>query len=204
MSCIPTSLAILPLLLCNTDDIIAIFLVCDGRIVVMVLTKYFIIVIKLMIPWYSILTKILKKLIFMILIMCLNLTYYFGVIMTILFINIFNTISQLCHFIPIWVQCLVIVMSNHTERNPGDNNLFTFCNWNLNSLTKGNFGRLNLLEARNSLFNYDIISLCETNLNTMVSSELFYFIFFSRNHCLNVCGYINEDGIFDIMIWNKM
>ena len=61
MSFIPPSLTILPPLLCNTDDIIAIFLICDGRIVVMVLTKYFIIVIKLMIPWYSILTKILKK-----------------------------------------------------------------------------------------------------------------------------------------------
>ena len=133
VSFIPPSLTILPLLLCNTDDIIAIFLVCDGRIVVMVLTKYFIIVIKLMIPWYSILTKILKELIFMILMMCLYLTYSFGVIMTILLIQILNTISQLCHFIPIWVPFLVIVMSNDTERNPGDNNLFTFCNWNLNS-----------------------------------------------------------------------
>ena len=168
VSFIPPSLTILPLLLCNTDDIIAIFLVCDGRIVVMVLTKYFIIVIKLMIPWYSILTKILKELIFMILMMCLYLAYSFGVIMTILLIQILNTISQLCHFIPIWVPFLVIVMSNDTERNPGDNNLFTFCNWNLNSLTKDNFGRLNLLEAHNSLFNYDIISLCETNLNDTI------------------------------------
>ena len=33
----------------------------------------------------------------------------------------------------------------------------------LNSLTKDKFIRLNLLEAHNSLFNYDIISLCETS-----------------------------------------
>ena len=104
----------------------------------------------------------------MILIMCLNLTYSLVVIMIILLIKILNTISQLCHFIPIWVPFLVIVISNDTERNPGDNNLFTFCNWNLNSLTKDNFGRLNLLEAHNSLFNYDIISLCETNLNDTI------------------------------------
>ena len=32
----------------------------------------------------------------------------------------------------------------------------------LNSLTKDNFIRQNLLEAHNSFFNYDIISLCET------------------------------------------
>ena len=56
-------------------------------------------------------------------------------------------------------------MSNDIERNLGDNNLFTFCNWNLHSLTTDNFGRLYILEAHNSLFNYDIISLCETNLN---------------------------------------
>ena len=73
-----TSNVYYPLLLSNTDDIIAIFLLCDGWNVVMVLTKYFIIVIQLMIPWYSILTKILKKLIFMILIMCLNLTYSYN------------------------------------------------------------------------------------------------------------------------------
>ena len=35
----------------------------------------------------------------------------------------------------------------------------------LNSLTKDKFIRLNLLEAHNSLFNYDIISLCETSKN---------------------------------------
>ena len=28
-----------------------------------------------------------------------------------------------------------------------------------------NFDRLNVLEAHNSLFNYDTICLCETNLN---------------------------------------
>ena len=51
MSFIPPSLTILLNFPSDTDGIIAIFLVCDGRYVVMVLTKYFIIVIKLMIPW---------------------------------------------------------------------------------------------------------------------------------------------------------
>ena len=41
----------------------------------------------------------------------------------------------------------------------------------LNSLTKDNFIRLNLLEAHNSLFNYDIISLCET-LNSLLRTRL--------------------------------
>ena len=54
--------------------------------------------------------------------------------------------------------------------NPGDftNSFFTFCNWNVNSLAKDNFQRVKLLEAHNSLYNYDLISLCETSLNDTV------------------------------------
>ena len=42
----------------------------------------------------------------------------------------------------------------------------------LNSLTKDNFSRLNLLEAHNSLFNYDIISLCETTKLPLLRTTL--------------------------------
>ena len=38
-------------------------------------------------------------------------------------------------------------------------------NWNLNSLAKNDFEGAHLLEAHNSIFHYDIISLCETSLN---------------------------------------
>ena len=41
----------------------------------------------------------------------------------------------------------------------------SFGNWNLNTLSKDDFHRISLLEANNTLFNYDIISLCETSLN---------------------------------------
>ena len=40
--------------------------------------------------------------------------------------------------------------------------------WNLNSLAKDNFHRVSLIEAHNSLFNYDLISICETCLNESV------------------------------------
>ena len=40
--------------------------------------------------------------------------------------------------------------------------------WNLNSLAKDNFHRVNLIEAHNSLFNYDLVSICETCLNDSV------------------------------------
>ena len=40
--------------------------------------------------------------------------------------------------------------------------------WNTNSLAKGNFQRVRLIEAHNSIFNYDLISICESSLNYSV------------------------------------
>ena len=53
------------------------------------------------------------------------------------------------------------------ELNPGDN-YFTFLNWNVNSLSKDNFDRVQLLEAHNSIYDYNLISICETSLNDTV------------------------------------
>ena len=41
-------------------------------------------------------------------------------------------------------------------------------NWNLNPLAKENCQRVQLIEAHNSIFNYDFISICETSLNDSV------------------------------------
>ena len=147
MPLVPLSLTLLPLVLRNTDDIIETCLLCDDRNVIISIIKSLPIIIQLMLPCCSILTKKCYKLIFMFLILCLTLTYSLEVIKITQLITILNTISQLCHFIPFWIPFLLIVMSNDTERNPGDNKLFTFCNWYLNSLTKDNFIRLYLLEA---------------------------------------------------------
>ena len=67
-----------------------------------------------------------------------------------------------------WVPLLLILMSNDIHFNPGPqplflHNCFNFMNWNLNSLTKDNFHRVDILEAHNSIFNYDLISVCKTN-----------------------------------------
>ena len=63
-----------------------------------------------------------------------------------------------------------IILSNDVETNPVYfvNNFFTFCNWNLNSLAKDDCYRVKLLEAHNSIHNYDFISICETSLNDTV------------------------------------
>ena len=75
--------------------------------------------------------------------------------------------------VPYWVPMLLILMSNDIHLNPGpqpnhQNNCLNFMNWNLNSLTKDNFHRVDLIEAHNSIFNYDLISVCETNLDDSV------------------------------------
>ena len=80
-------------------------------------------------------------------------------------------------FIPcatLWYYQLVLSLSNDISENPGPSyplqtssdpiSYFSFCNWNLNTLCKDDFSRINLLNAHNSIYKYDIISLCETSL----------------------------------------
>ena len=40
--------------------------------------------------------------------------------------------------------------------------------WNVNSTAKDDFQRVHLIEAHNSIFNYDLISICETSLNDTI------------------------------------
>ena len=66
---------------------------------------------------------------------------------------------------------ILIQLSNDVQLNPGphfQNNFFNFMSWNVNSLAKDNFQRVNLIEAHNSLFKYDLISICETSLSDSV------------------------------------
>ena len=73
----------------------------------------------------------------------------------------------------LWLFVLLIMLSSDVHPNPGprqgssefSNGFLSFCNWNLNTLSKDNFCRVSLLEAHNTIFKYDIISLCETSLN---------------------------------------
>ena len=75
-----------------------------------------------------------------------------------------------CHsftiHVPPWLPTILILLSNDIHLNPGphlQNSFFNFMLWNLNSLAKDNFQRIRLIEAHNSIFNYDLISICETS-----------------------------------------
>ena len=40
--------------------------------------------------------------------------------------------------------------------------------WNVNSIAKDDFQRVHLIESYNSIFNYDLISICETSLDDSI------------------------------------
>ena len=81
-----------------------------------------------------------------------------------------------CEVFALWYFLMRLILSPDIHPNPGpihrgpqfQNNYFNFMSWNLNSITKDNFQRVSLIEAHNSLFNYDLISICETSLNDSV------------------------------------
>ena len=92
---------------------------------------------------------------------------------------------------PSWLSILLILISNDIEQNPGPgyHNNFNFMNWNLNSLTTNKFSRIQLIEAHNSLHNYDLISICETSLTDSLLPcvpEVEGYTFEPANHPDNV------------------
>ena len=66
----------------------------------------------------------------------------------------------------LWYFQLVLSLSNDISENPGPmytnyvcegSPYFSFCNWNLNILSKDEFSRVSLLHAHNSIHIYDIM-----------------------------------------------
>ena len=56
-------------------------------------------------------------------------------------------------------------------------------------MTKGNFHRVDLIEADDSIFNYDLISACETNLDdSVLLPEILLkdYTFVPANHPFNI------------------
>ena len=103
-------------------------------------------------------------------------------------------ISCFCNYpfetIAIWISLIRLALCPDIHPNPGPahSNDFTggflsFCNWNLNTLSKEDFIRITLLEAHNTEHNYDIISLCETSLNDEIQvPKMPGYKFHSCNH----------------------
>ena len=110
----------------------------------------------------------------------------------------FSELSPRFRILSLWNFELLIFLSSDIETNPGpkssgtaapasgfSNSVFSFCNWNVNTLSKNDFQRVSQLEVHNTFFQYDIISLCETSLNetTKVPENLLKgYQFISSDH----------------------
>ena len=80
------------------------------------------------------------------------------------------------------------MLSGDVETNPGPES-FNFCSWNLNSITTYDFLRVSLIEACNSVCNYDLIGIVETHIDSTVDEDrlsLDGYTFHKANHPLNV------------------
>ena len=65
-----------------------------------------------------------------------------------------------------------LVCSGNVHENPGPNDCnLKFFHWNLDSLTARNNTNISLIEAYNSVFNYDLIAVSDTRLNQSIDSE---------------------------------
>ena len=79
-------------------------------------------------------------------------------------------------------------MSGDVETNPGPESL-DFCCWNLNSITTYDFLRVYLIEAYNSVYDYDLIGIFETHIDSTIDEDrlsLDGYTFIKENHPQNV------------------
>ena len=106
------------------------------------------------------------------------------------FLSIFCFHHYPSETLAVWISFMRLVLCPdiHPNPGPGQTNIFaggflSFCNWNLNTLSKDDFYRITLLQAHNTEYNYDIISLCETSLDeTIQVPEMPGYKFQSCNH----------------------
>ena len=103
------------------------------------------------------------------------------IIMLIPFYALYSmNLKKFINAVLLWYTSMILELSFDVHPNPGplphhhDNytdGFFSFCNWNINTLSKDDFYRVTLLEAHKSIFKYDTTSLCETSLNDSMIIE---------------------------------
>ena len=77
---------------------------------------------------------------------------------------------------------LSLLMSGDVHPNPGPmTRPLKFCHWNLNSILSRDSVKVSLIQAYNLVFNFDLIALSETYLNTSIGNDAFNHEGFSRD-----------------------
>ena len=75
----------------------------------------------------------------------------------------------------LFISVILLMLSGDIETNPGPDpgylSSFSFCHWNLNSITAHNFIKMSLLQAYNTINRFDIICLSETYLDNSYHTD---------------------------------
>ena len=80
----------------------------------------------------------------------------------------FQIVCAACYILQAqWFILRIILLSGDIELNPGPETL-DFCCWNLNSIFAYDFLRVPLIKAYNSIYNYDLIGIVETHLDSTI------------------------------------
>ena len=69
-----------------------------------------------------------------------------------------------------WTIYKHIILSTDIETNP-DRGISKFCSWNHNSLCAQEYVQVSLIEAYNPVYNYDLIGIVETHLDSTVDER---------------------------------
>ena len=147
----------------NPTDFIVLVLVNDTSTIIYMFPRVLLFIAKKINPFYFGLHKYLK------LICLINFGWQTRVLFQ-CFVYTIKLVSLIANYLnsTMWISLLLIILSNDIQLNPGPTKPmegFCFARWNLNSLAKDNFSRIELLQVLNSSYNYDILLICETSLN---------------------------------------
>ena len=79
-------------------------------------------------------------------------------------------------------NCFVLLICGDVHPHPGPShrNSLKFRHWNLDSIAVNDFIKIPLIEAYNSVYNYDLIALSETYLDSSITNETIRLTGFSK------------------------
>ena len=106
--------------------------------------------------------------------MCISKDNYVQSIKRLL-ISFIITIS-IHSILPLWFYSILRTLSGDAETNPGPKRnpteTFSFCHWNLNSISSHNYVKISLLKAYITVHKFDIICLSETYLDSNIRPDV--------------------------------
>ena len=88
-----------------------------------------------------------------------------------IFLSTFPQIADLPKFLLFFIQNLLSCSDNIEENPEPKYSSPTFCYWNLNGLTAHDSTKISLIQAYITQYNYEIIRVTETFLNSSIQSD---------------------------------